>query len=52
MSILHKNHLCFLQEADLNADGKIDWEEFLQMMIPGHRHTIGAEEAEVTSTTT
>ena len=45
-------HISFLQEADLNADGKIDWEEFLQMMIPGHRHTIGAEEAEVTSTTT
>lgn len=27
------------QEADLNADGKIDWEEFLEMMLPGHAHT-------------
>jgi len=31
-------------EADLNRDGKIDWGEFLQMMLPGHGHKNFQEE--------
>merc|ERR1711997_520202 len=33
-------------EADLNQDGKIDWEEFLEMMLPGHSHSKAAIEEE------
>ena len=25
------------QEADLNKNGLIDWEEFVEMMLPGQR---------------